>query len=382
MKVVNIFGLVVAVHVVVLLLIFAIPGCRTTNKTPNRAENVTTGFEPTPTAPAASAPTPIRPAREFSSDLNPPLSSSGAYSTIDASPVTGSGGRASPTRPGTAAPGVSAPSPTASTPPPAQTYTVVRNDSLWSVAKKHGISVRELAAANNLSESASLQLDQTLTIPARKTEPAAAAVGTKAGNGAPAASEGTTYVVKAGDTLGSIARRNHTTVGAIRAMNNLRGDLVRVGDTLQIPQAAVASSNVPASTATPSAPGTTSTPAPARPAANSVKHIVAPGETLGDIARRYGVTIRELGTANNIDKPNQLAVGRELIVPNPQTLPNATPKAPEPTRYTPSYQPAPSAQGTPPPGETTLPPRTDENVPVIRVEEPVQTIRIQPTPNP
>lgn len=48
---------------------------------------------------------------------------------------------------------------------------------------------------------------------------------------------GTTYVVQRGDTLGHIALRYGISVREVRAANNLTGDLIRVGQTLQIPAA-------------------------------------------------------------------------------------------------------------------------------------------------
>jgi LysM repeat protein len=44
-------------------------------------------------------------------------------------------------------------------------------------------------------------------------------------------------------------------------------------------------------------------------------HIVRKNETLGGIARRYGVTLAALQAANNIRNPNLLAVGKKLLIP-------------------------------------------------------------------
>lgn len=46
----------------------------------------------------------------------------------------------------------------------------------------------------------------------------------------------TTYTVKKGDTLGHIARRNGTTVKAIKSANGLKSDLIRIGQKLKIPR--------------------------------------------------------------------------------------------------------------------------------------------------
>lgn len=57
---------------------------------------------------------------------------------------------------------------------------------------------------------------------------------------------------------------------------------------------------------------------PARPVfipPSGVYHIVAKGQTLYRISKVYGVDINELMRLNNIKSPNQLEVGRQLIIP-------------------------------------------------------------------
>ncbi len=44
-------------------------------------------------------------------------------------------------------------------------------------------------------------------------------------------------------------------------------------------------------------------------------HRIEPGETLGGIARLYGVTVEALVVANDIADPNRIRAGRELIIP-------------------------------------------------------------------
>jgi len=104
------------------------------------------------------------------------------------------------------------------------TYAVVRGDSLWSVSKKHGISVQEIVAANQLTANAVLPTGRVLIIPQRSSDAAVAAT-----------PSGPTSPVRSGDTLGAIARRNGTTVAALRAANGISGDIVRVGQVLSLP---------------------------------------------------------------------------------------------------------------------------------------------------
>jgi hypothetical protein len=44
-------------------------------------------------------------------------------------------------------------------------------------------------------------------------------------------------------------------------------------------------------------------------------YTVAPGDTLGIIARRHGTTVDALASINNLENRNSLAVGQKLIIP-------------------------------------------------------------------
>lgn len=64
---------------------------------------------------------------------------------------------------------------------------------------------------------------------------------------------------------------------------------------------------------------TTPTPDPARllptPRKDTEDYIVQPGDSLGAIAERYGVSLQSLMNANNITDPNLLEVGMVLVIP-------------------------------------------------------------------
>ena len=46
-------------------------------------------------------------------------------------------------------------------------------------------------------------------------------------------------------------------------------------------------------------------------------HVVHPGETLWLIAQRYGVTVTQIVTANQLESPSKLVSGLALVVPTP-----------------------------------------------------------------
>lgn len=49
-------------------------------------------------------------------------------------------------------------------------------------------------------------------------------------------------------------------------------------------------------------------------------HVVAPGDTLFNISRRYGVPMGDIAAANNLVNPNNLVVGQQLIIPTPGSV--------------------------------------------------------------
>jgi LysM repeat protein len=52
----------------------------------------------------------------------------------------------------------------------AKTYTVAKNDTVTSIAKRHGVSTESLMKLNKIEDPKKLQLNQTLQIPAKKSE--------------------------------------------------------------------------------------------------------------------------------------------------------------------------------------------------------------------
>ncbi len=148
--------------------------------------------------------------------------------------------------------------------------------------------------------------------PTRPGTPAASAVEAQpVGDVTPA----TTYAARKGDSLWSIAKKNHLRVSELAAANNLRvGSAVRPGQKLIIPGKAA-----PAGVEAHAAPAPVAAHAASEPAAKfageSIKYTVKSGETLGSIARHYHVRLGDLATANNISDPQKIRPGRELLIP-------------------------------------------------------------------
>lgn len=132
---------------------------------------------------------------------------------------------ATPT-PGVTTPQVATPSPTVAQATVAaedcpETHTVQKGENLFRIALKYGITVKELAEANGITNPDKIQAGTVLKIP-----------GCKQGEG----DEEQTYVVQKGDTLYSIALKFGVKWQELAAYNDITNpDLIYVGQELKIP---------------------------------------------------------------------------------------------------------------------------------------------------
>src|SRR5690625_2583209 len=111
----------------------------------------------------------------------------------------------------------------------------------------------------------------------------------------PAPSTGSTYTVKSGDTLTYIARQYKTSVSELKKLNHLKSDLIYVGQKLKVKGSS--SSSKP------------TTPTPSTAATYTVKG----GDTLSHIARQYKTSVSELKKLNHL-KSDLIFVGQKLKV--------------------------------------------------------------------
>lgn len=99
-------------------------------------------------------------------------------------------------------------------------YQVRSGDSLWGIARRTGVTVNELRAANRLSTDR-IHPGQKLQVPVSGNEGAVATA--------------LDYRVRAGDSLWRIARIHRTTVERIRRENDLATNRIFAGQILRVP---------------------------------------------------------------------------------------------------------------------------------------------------
>ena len=179
------------------------------------------------------------------------------------------------------------------------TITVARGDTLYALARRHNMTVDELARINNLTPPYALKPGQTLRVASRGVAK------TVASSVKPASAPTTTTVVEIqeirvapGDTLYSLSRKYATPVNDLAVLNKLRAPFaLSVGQKLKVPKLdgvpvrAVVTPSTPVASGTPSAPakdvkaketprassGKTSAPASsAKPGVTSSKPAAAP----------------------------------------------------------------------------------------------------------
>ncbi len=135
------------------------------------------------------------------------------------------------------------------------------------------------------------------------------------------------YVVKSGDSLSVIAKKFTTSTSAIRSLNKLDSNTIRIGQELLVPltDGAINSEHLPKQM---------------RMAANKtsrtkLSHTVKSGDTLWDISREYDVTMDELAKWNKLKKSTVLRLNQKLTVYKSQ---NKTTSAPKSTNRTITYK--------------------------------------------
>lgn len=156
-------------------------------------------------------------------------------------------------------------------------YTVKSGDSLYKIANTYNTTVDILKDINNLTSN-DLSINQIIKIPTSTTT-----TEEKYDN----------YTVKLGDSLYQIANTYNTTVDAIKNLNNLSNNNLKIGQVLKIPN--IKGTNTQEETYS--------------------TYTVKPGDSLYQIAKSYNTTINGIINLNNLTS-NNLTIGQTLKIPS------------------------------------------------------------------
>lgn len=179
-------------------------------------------------------------------------------------------------------------------------YAVADGDTLWSVAKRLGVTADALAAANPGVDPRRMSIGQRLAVPAGVD----VAQVTKA-QIRPSVPAGSTKVhtVADGDNFWSVARQHGVTVAALTEANpGVDPTRLRIGQPLALP----------AATATAARPAAGKQHA----ALDGAGYVVADGDNFWSIAKRLGVSADDLTRLNAGLDPLRLQPGQVLAVPD------------------------------------------------------------------
>jgi len=187
-------------------------------------------------------------------------------------------------------------------------HSIGRGETLSTIASKYGVSKYAIYEANNL-KSSRIYAGQKLIVPVPLDREYASRVSR---NNNDYVSSNSIYQVRSGDTMWDIARAFGTTVSALRETNAIgRGSRIYVGEKLRIPTSA---SRLPEKNE--EADETPASYASSEPvtAEGTSKYKVQRGDTLWDIARRFGTTTAYLRQLNGLGRSSRIHPGMSLNV--------------------------------------------------------------------
>ena len=283
-------------------------------------------------------------------------------------------------------------------------------ETLSEIADRHGVSLTRLMQANGISNPNVITAGQSLRLPGSSTAAAGSA-------------RGGSITVQPGDTLSDIADRQGVSLNQLMQANGITNpNMVVAGQKLVLPGSRRATAAA-APRALPTAPYTvksgetlseiadrfgTSTERlikingisnpnlvvagtrlaiPGRPSSsaaprNAKEHVVRSGESLSSIAGRYGLPVERLVAINKIDDPDLVVSGTRLKLQAPPPV-KATPKPAAQAKPKPKPKPAatPVAKTTPVATPAPKPTVTTAVTPAVATAVPAPKPTPQPTPS-
>lgn len=176
-------------------------------------------------------------------------------------------------------------------------HVVQRGETLFTIAQAYGTTVDYLVDVNGIVDAGSILVGQRLLIPT-SPEPTPATI---------------SHTVQPGETLGGIANRYSVDVATLMQLNHLtNANQLYAGQELLISNQPEAATQEPAATA--EALVSVASAENGIPTIGNL-YTVQAGETLYQIAMRFGLTVNDLVTANSLSDATLIYAGQTLIIP-------------------------------------------------------------------
>lgn len=181
-------------------------------------------------------------------------------------------------------------------------HVVKQGETLYSISRMYAVTINDLTTWNGLGDEP-LKLGQELLIAEPLTTPAAASQQNE--YKAPAKTATEYHTVVSGETLYQISKAYNVSLDDLKSWNNLSDNNIKLGQELRVQAPAQATSPVKATEE--------KTSNTATPASGVSYHTVAPGESMYQISRKYGVTIKDIMEWNN-KSDFSVSIGEKLLV--------------------------------------------------------------------
>ena len=157
------------------------------------------------------------------------------------------------------------------------TYTVVKGDSLYSIANKFKTTVDNIKELNDLKSNVINAGDKLIIDDMSGISSVLECVGSTSNK-----EIYINYMVVKGDNLYDIAKKFNTSVDQIKLINNLKDNNLSIGEILKVPN-------------------------------NNNTYVVQKGESLYSIAKKFNTSVNEIKRKNNLSN-NLISIGQELII--------------------------------------------------------------------
>lgn len=195
-----------------------------------------------------------------------------------------------------------------------KTYTVKSGDTLWGISQKNNVTVQQIKSWNKLTKD-TIFVGQKLNLYATKTiSTASTNTASKTSNSTASSTKKTTPTktttvkVVSGNTLSGLAAKYKTSVSQLKSWNNLKSDLILVGQKLIVAKTTTTTNNQTTAKTT----NTNSTTSKASTSSTKI-HKVVSGDSLWKLAQTNKVSVQQIKSWNHLSS-DLILVGQYLRV--------------------------------------------------------------------